>query len=867
MPITAIDWAADRECDIHLLRGTGWPELRDFVVFTRADGVVEDAPTYLAANADVTLDFQPSFNNVMDVTVDPPTCSGFGITINNETGEIEVDAPPIPGPVIHNFLVHATARDSSDGKEYRTSIRVHLHNRITSAWLTPPILTLRPESGALPQTTRVRFSVRAQFDDGTVGDLTHYPDIEWSPRTNVTDTGRLIIAAGNGPSTPAVQIEAILPPDLQDPSLPNPPEIKAAGHIRFAVDWASDSDVRTETVQIQDTWPGTINPELVPNFLFLCDGYKVEDKPRFEGQVRSLLSLMKKSRLTRPFDLLATSMNYYQAFIPCNHHGISVLCEVYPEQKSNGEVKTNSDGTVNLYGVPDAEDPSAGDRWTVENVIFRLGLPVPGQGLDRPVREIRDYWDSIVDAIPHNRISNQTVRSWQKLSRRTFLEETDSVFGLAYGEYPAVSRESDNREIGFHPLRMTRTRLDPILNRLVDAQGNSMGSLWAERPDGSRPNSYRLIFIFSSLKWDRGVNFGRGYISMNVEDRDEIPARPVNGKPTFEIDLTGKITNRISHGRLVRGCHEVAHSFGLGDEYAEKGTLPQSMEIDRHYGNLQKHSDIEDNFHDIDGDLIKWRWHRIRKAAVIAGAITDATPGKFRVPVILGQALQFDMGNSVFLRLRQFPNPLPRDPGLVDPLVGDPIISDLLEIVGVADPGGLLDGSRPAGPDNPMVGSIIVSPRPGSSFSRVDAARFAAGCIVYLPVSAAESVRSDDYPFAELIALNIKDHITDRGCALNQDPDSDDICVPDKDRIQKPKKLDVDLPFCFSHKNRIVGLFSGGKTYHCGVYHPTGSCIMRNSNSDGKEFCAVCRYLLVDIIDPSKHFSLDLDYAKIYPQT
>jgi hypothetical protein len=140
------------------------------------------------------------------------------------------------------------------------------------------------------------------------------------------------------------------------------------------------------------------------------------------------------------------------------------------------------------------------------------------------------------------------------------------------------------------------------------------------------------------------------------------------------------------------------------------------------------------------------------------------------------------------------------------------------------------------------------------------------GCIVYRPVPAPESVRDDDYPFAEMIAKNIKDHITERGCALNQDPDSDDICVPDENNVQQPIKLDVDLPICFSHKTRIVGLFTGGKTYHCGVYHPAGSCIMRNSNSNGKEFCAVCRYLLVDIIDPSKHFSLDLDYEEYYPQ-
>ena len=96
---------------------------------------------------------------------------------------------------------------------------------------------------------------------------------------------------------------------------------------------------------------------------------------------------MKKSRITRPFDLLSTSMNYYQAFMPSNHHGISVLCEVYPEQKSDGTVKLDSRGVADLYCVPDAKDPAAGKRWGLDNVIFRLGLPVPGRGLDRTVKQ------------------------------------------------------------------------------------------------------------------------------------------------------------------------------------------------------------------------------------------------------------------------------------------------------------------------------------------------------------------------------------------------------------------------------------------------------------------------------------------------
>ena len=109
--------------------------------------------------------------------------------------------------------------------------------------------------------------------------------------------------------------------------------------------------------------------------------------------------------------------------------------------------------------------------------VFRY----PAQGLKRPVQEIRDYWDSIVDDVPQNRISDKTVRKWQKLALRSFLEEPDSVLGLAYGGYPAASEESDDLEIAFHPNRMSRSRLDPILSRLTDAQGNSLSAIWIER--------------------------------------------------------------------------------------------------------------------------------------------------------------------------------------------------------------------------------------------------------------------------------------------------------------------------------------------------------------------------------------------------
>jgi hypothetical protein len=40
---------------------------------------------------------------------------------------------------------------------------------------------------------------------------------------------------------------------------------------------------------------------------------------------------------------------------------------------------------------------------------------------------------------------------------------------------------------------------------------------------------------------------------------------------------------------------------------------------------------------------------------------------------------------------------------------------------------------------------------------------------------------------------------------------------------------------------------------------------MRDQHIDSSTFCPVCRYVLVDLIDPTRHFEIDLDYDDIYP--
>ena len=73
----------------------------------------------------------------------------------------------------------------------------------------------------------------------------------------------------------------------------------------------------------------------------------------------------------------------------------------------------------------------------------------------------------------------------------------------------------------------------------------------------------------------------------------------------------------------------------------------------------------------------------------------------------------------------------------------------------------------------------------------------------------------------------------------------------------------------------IHGMYDAGDGVHCGVFHPTGACIMRSLRvpSDSAElpgvvyrFCHVCRYILVDELDPSLHGAIDQDYGLIYPE-
>jgi hypothetical protein len=140
-------------------------------------------------------------------------------------------------------------------------------------------------------------------------------------------------------------------------------------------------------------------------------------------------------------------------------------------------------------------------------------------------------------------------------------------------------------------------------------------------------------------------------------------------------------------------------------------------------------------------------------------------------------------------------------------------------------------------------------------------ATFTPGSIVYQPTRAPAGVFDALlYPYAELIAKTVKDGIGTRHTALGH-------TMPGRVLPEIPDFTGIALGAGFPSVvlPLIVGLYEGGVGSNSGMFHPTGVCVM-NNHEFASLFCHVCKYVLVDAIDPSKHYFIDPDYEDIYPK-
>jgi hypothetical protein len=922
MPIKGIFWYGNTGRDIHVLRGGVTRDLiSESLRFDDGtpprDGMPRGvfAEKYLVDVADVTLTFTPLFKH-------SPQGDDFvgdqnGITVSKTTGVVTVK-PAIGINVKHNFIIEVEAKNDGDARVFHEKIRVHVHGSIDQVWLTPDRLTLRPidDFGPLIHTI-YRFSVRAQFDDGTIGDLTDGHGVTWAAPGGHIDpaTGKLTLQPTDTDGL-TFPVTATLPTLLGGASTPAAPMVRiASGFVRQA----TPPDL---TMVAGGAMPGPTAVEEGLNVLLVSDGFLQSDAASFDRIADRFVHHLKTNQLTKPFNLLAGRMNFWKLFIPAEQAGISISTEVYlqgihPYAKAiPPALKPPAD--------PPAPQPPA--SWQLPHLIYAVGLPVPGDE-GRTAALLKQKWATLLQTDPSSHIGDDVVNEWKKMAKRTLLDERDGFPGLSMGATPAAS-ERDTRFLHMHPQRVGIQMLRRVLATLGStsatlSDGRNVGLLWKDEStavsattdaagyamgattitlaaagtgeivagdsisfdgdpnryvveggeddvsDGGsielaapglrqalpaspvaitvRPFAFRngdFVVVISAVPGGRAANTPgtRQYIAIGTDKGDTFPVKAVPGRNAFALDFAAAPADiEATIARTL--AHELGHSMGLGDEYIEFDE-PFSEVGSRPFANLQIEKDAQvpdpadPTKRVLDGDEIQWRWHRITAAAVVNGDIA-ADPGgldRFRIPVAPDVSFRFAVGDTLRLRARARGEYLKK----LAPL---DVSGDLI----IVEP-----------PERDAVVVRVVH--------AISAQAFPAGSLLYAPKAAPVSVLSPAYPYAEMVAKNIKDAITANRKPLLDDPGPNNLpqvpMVDTEDGRTPVANLHVDpedLP-------RIVGLYAGGGQFVSGIFHPMGLCMMRNNLDAHAEFCAVCRYVMVDLVAPDFHPEIDADYDKVYPQ-
>jgi hypothetical protein len=823
--------------DIHLLRGTVSPRL---------DHLLRIADTRGTRRADdphpgVTVTFEPKFKGAPDA---------HGVTVDTDTGEVSVAAALPAGPRLRSFIMVCTA--SEDDEEFTTRIRFFIHEAISEKWLTPDRLTVR--NGA----SNMRFSVLATFNDGVIGDVSN-----WSPfrtpdpddRTYVreqdsTDPIHVWSATGTGITVDPNTGVLICTSDTANATVGvrRPPNPLSTATAVGAPGWNTPVRLtKLSKLGFERMADGDVH-----NILFLPDGFAdtAADHDDFKRYARVLVARLNLRQRTRPFDLFRERFNYFLAWVPSRQPGVSALDELNPVVQAEGTF-----GFPLTLPVPPTGSPVV---LTLTELIDTVGLPTPavdhdGDPLGTDAAGRPHDWQELYGPLPTAARVATAYPNWLRRNDRVLLNERDTAFHIAFSDRPRIDGRHTARELEFHPMRVDDDDFDIFLDALRDDAGHGIPSVWAR---GGKDDTL-IVFLCRSRR-NGGTNVARRnggrYLCLSLFDDDAhvLTAATGNG---FDL-VPDAVPAEVPTDTWTTVAHELAHSFTLGDEYGGRGLIPEPK-ADKlaEVTNLQPRSELLNDDDVLDLTDLKWDWPRLEKAGVLIERPDDQSgsgDGPFLLTLRPGHGKPFAVGDIIRLRTRPLLEANPPSGRLrVSVKSGDTLTAELLT-GSTLDP----DDFDPATmPDDPKweTTPIVMVPRIG-------------------PPPVDTGLGND----LGLVATSVMAHLSATHNPLNAAPDD----LPDR-----PCAGELDVPTPSTNfpggvvphppkfSSWVVGLYENGGEYDCGVYRPTGICIMSEGHfvdpDTGTErayqFCTVCRYAMVDLIDPSRHGVIDLDYAPRYP--
>ncbi|HXU80705.1 MAG TPA: hypothetical protein VN914_04870 [Polyangia bacterium] len=808
------------------------------------------------------------------------TKAKHGITVAAD-GTVEISEAPTqipPGltrvPLVRNFIVNAVVKHTSTRfpSPLRFPIRIHLHGSVLGVELSPPELTA-------PQDAEVRFTVLAKFDDQVIGNITNRTglasDFTWDPvrdddspaeATVVVKNQTTGVVTTSGPTPqPGNNIRLTLPGDLDGKI--------ARGRIRHATGWAT---VAPKCHFIRG--PGISRREEVPNFLFLSEGFVPDDLLDFPPIAWELIQYLRHEPSAMPFSRdrsVMPAFNFFRAAIPSRESGMTVAPEIFldGQGKDPSTEKTKFVDSPRRPQAPNADNPGTGPAVDLQTLIYKVGLPVLDDAALDPDQQHAE-WEFIYGPGYVGPLDNDfrgRASEWIVLLNRTIAHERDTRFGVQAGLPPQVGSTETGTTGGLNPLRARRRAdLDTMLAAMtVDGPDGTVdiGKRWVSGGANPSPDAGRVILLVAGAKHiafaARRVD---NIVVLGLSDKRTVLLDPLPANKVIRPIHPYPITQDVSTFTRATLVHELGHTFGCDDEYGLSSRAGSSAPPTT-AANVQTEkelTDLDPGPKLILAKNIRWNLPRIRAAGVLATAPVEVAKPIYRITLKRRHGRSF-AGIADHQRVQLRNRPLRKE--FIAPSVDLEILSRngdefTVEAKGAFKPEDWA-GANP----------------------------FLPAAIMFAPVRPNPTADSKLLIHQEIAAKIDQFHRP-----LNRTPDAADAtCDPFPLPVirigpPKPNVQEVELfrpqdisPKHGSDLSRLIGLFDGGNEYPCGVFHPSGICTMRDKvtallPNDPEEalpedvvrnslapFCHVCRYILVDALDPRLHALIDTEYEKRYP--
>lgn len=848
MEIKKIEWTGGGY-DLHMIAG----RVIELLTIHFVDGTSKLVSKLVDAD-NVTVTFKPTLKHKPNEDV-----RDFGIFFDMKKGILTINdpLPNEPGKRVYNFIIEVTVEDGV--QVVNSAVRIHVHDFIVDAWLTPSKLSIRHGSDGF------RFSILATFIDivdGTLfqtpGDISRYPDFSdfhWKTgdgdetKVKFDSNGSLsaLVSSAND-----IEIRAFLPPSYFGDTIP---EARVA-KVDVLPSWESLS------TQVRLVGRKQISEEEIkkyPNLLFIAEGYV--DKTQFEDDVNRIVEaintpvLMPFSKLSR-----ANRLNYWSYFIPSNNSIATPLYPIIPYFTTEEPISDKYEVTSEGFAVkPDPGDLD--NEWTLQELIYVVGMPLLS---DFFVTHSDDYdkkteeWEKIFDTPTLHILRTKKAPiglwdQWRRLALYQLANERDTALGAVTGSRPNVVLDPGwgYGSLSLHPFRTTRDQFDKLLTNLKTSSEFPIGQRWTSV---SGHDQHHVVILCNSSPASGTTSFGERLIFVGHWRLSTFLAE-FNGS---QIDTGTGFSMSSSLESASTLCHEFTHVLGLQNESGGLDSMPSSLEaVIKDSCNVQAHSDVIDSsggLTGISGKNIKWNWPRIMKAGVLKEYLSVTST---RLEIRLDNEYRpydmrdyFNTANNVRFRQRTLP------------------------VVETSKQEFHIDSKK----DDPKGDILTLKPTNSEEFNESD---FPIGSLVIVtrPETLPVDEFPDDKPYQRLIHKAVLNHINvfKRPLTAPPPPSSGNIehkCLAElKKESPRPSATETQIPRNIpvlrnpkpksSNECMIIGLYEGGMDYYCSVYHASGYCNMRGGNMN--RFCHVCRYFIVDKLDPSLHRDIDRIFENSYP--